>query len=469
VKHAITPEPYADCNDWTQAGATAADLQRALDRAQIVKPPPPIDAIQAAIADARPKIRLPGDDRLGNDFAAELGEDLRGCDIFLRNGEVCILRENQLHPVDPQAFRTWVESHVICYRKRNFKGTSYEIDVTMRDDEARCVLASPQFASTLRVVRRVNHARLPIIRNDGTIELLLNGYDLNSQTLTAGNVTYPEDMPLMKAVETLNDLLGEFVFADGERSKAVAIAAMVGLYAAQLLLDKSLRPCFIFMANAEGAGKSLLADCCIVPACGEPPTSCKSKEDDEIRKLLLTAVREARTIIKFDNLKGHLSSEALEAFLSSTTVSDRKLGVNEYITGDNLANVFINGNDLTVSPDQRRRSLFVELHQPAERPEHREFKRPLDVPILLTMRPNLLAALWAFLRHWDVQGRPPSTRSHSAFPSWAKIVGVSWRQPDSAVRSPRPILRRLPIKMATICGHWLGQWPTMRRNSRLPT
>ena len=120
---------------------------------------------------------------------------------------------------------------------------------------------------------------------------------------------------------------------------------MVGLFANQLLPEKSLRPCFIFVANAEGAGKSTLATICIAPTLGAMPTGCKSNEEDEIRKFLTTAVREGCLVIFFDNLKGKLSSPVLEAFLTSPVWSDRKLGVNETITGDNLATCFVTGGN----------------------------------------------------------------------------------------------------------------------------
>jgi hypothetical protein len=236
-------------------------------------------------------------------------------------------------------------------------------------------------------------------------------------------VDYNLEMSIAAAVETINDLLAEFCFADGERSRAVTIAAMIGLFVNQLLPDKSLRPCFIFAANAEGAGKTLLSEICILPTCGAMPTGCKSSDDDEIRKNLTAAIREARLVVFFDNLKGKLSSPALEAFLSAPIWTDRKLGVNENITGENLATCFVTGNGMTVSPDMRRRSLFVELHQEVERAEDRQFKRLLDLPTLLGMRPKILAALWALIRNWDEKERPSPSRGHSAFPSWANIIG----------------------------------------------
>ena len=380
------------------------------------------DAMLNACADPRPKIRLPGEGRLHSDVATELASYLIGAGIYLWNGEVVAVDGDRLRTVDTQYFRTLAEKFVVFYRQRRSQDQVYQVNVTMREDDARCILAAPQFSERLLKLCRVNHARLPVIRADGRLELLPDGYDFDRQTLTLLGVEYSLDMELAEAVAIITDLLAEFCFADGERSKAVAVAAMLGLYAAQLIPEKSLRPCFIFAANAEGAGKTLLVQVIVAPTLGELPTGCKADAEDELRKVILTAVREGRAVIFLDNLKGRLSSEALEAFLSAPVWSDRKLGVNETITADNLATVFITGNGLTVSPDMRRRSLFVELHLEVERAEDRQFKRNLDLPTLLTMRPRILTAFWSLVKHWDAQGRPSPSRSHSAFPSWSNIV-----------------------------------------------
>ena len=68
---------------------------------------------------------------------------------------------------------------------------------------------------------------------------------------------------------------------------------------------------------------------------------------------------------------------------------------------------------MKTSPDMRRRSIFVEIHLEAEKAEDRIFKQRLDDATLLKMRPCLLAALWALVKTWDMQGRPEPSRSHS--------------------------------------------------------
>jgi hypothetical protein len=58
-----------------------------------------------------------------------------------------------------------------------------------------------------------------------------------------------------------------------------------------------------------------------------------------------------------------------------------------------------------------------------ERAEDRKFQRILDDAALLAMRSDILAALWAFVREWNLAGRPKPSRAHSSFPRWAEIIG----------------------------------------------
>lgn len=230
-------------------------------------------------------------------------------------------------------------------------------------------------------------------------------------------------MRLEEAKAAIDDLFGEFVFADGERSKAVSIAALVVMCAAQLLPPGSIRPSFVVTKNAEGAGATTLVNCVGVAILGEVLTGVKPADEDETRKLLTSAAREGRTLILFDNQKAKLSSASLEAFIGSPAWSDRLLGVSQTVSFPNLATVFVTSNGCTVSPDMRRRSLFIELHLEEERAEDRQFRRNLSFAALLSLRPRILAACWSLVRNWHGAGQPGPRGSSSTFDDWAKTIG----------------------------------------------
>jgi hypothetical protein len=118
-----------------------------------------------------------------------------------------------------------------------------------------------------------------------------------------------------------------------------------------------------------------------------------------------------------------LDSDKLEAFLSGTVISGRKLGTNDTLTGENTVNVFVTANGLTITPDTRRRCLFVELRMTTDCAEQRSFRRPLHDTVLKELRPAVLGALWALVQNWNSRGRPESSREHPSFPVWAKTIG----------------------------------------------
>ena len=424
-----------DCVDWLDArdAKTPEDIMAELlglvENAEVIRKIPTVAHIEDEVAtrlnSGKPKVELPCDGRLLSQFAAEIAGHLKTCGLYERGGMAFIVNqhENGLEVVTPQMLRTLVENHVVCYRIRRSGESEISLDRTMSEGDAKGVLCAQQFLSQLPKLEKVATTRLPVIRADGKIELLSAGYDSDSLTLTIPQCDYDETLPLTEARKRIDDLLCEFCFADNKRSKAVAVAAMLTLYGIGLLQKGALRPVFIYLANAEGAGKTMLAKSAVSPVHGLVDTEGAPKDKAEIAKELLTAVIEARSYTLLDNCKGHLDSAQLEAFVTSIRWKGRILGVSKSFCGENHVTVLITGNGCTVSPDIRRRSLFVELFMEQERAEDRTFKRILDDGALLAMRSDILAALWAFVREWDLAGRAKPSRAHSSFPRWAEMIG----------------------------------------------
>ncbi len=418
-----------DAHDWIAAGGEASELDELVQAVPLWTP-----TARASTSDGEPAetlksdlpmIQLPGDDRLLSAFAEEVGATVCNADIYARNGLVYLMNPagTGLEPMEAITFMTWCEKFFVGFRVRQ-NITGQILRRTMSQSNAEGVLAAPQFIAKLRHVERFNPVRMPAMTNGGPLTLLPEGYDLETRTLTRrGAVTFDTTMSIADARAVIDDLLSEFGFADAGRSKAVAISAMLTVFGRLILPANSLRPCFIYLANAEGAGKTLLVKLAAVPVIGAAPASCCPHDEEEMRKLLLSAVLEMRNVILLDNYKGRLSSEALEGFITAQQWSGRVLGGNKTFTGANDAVVFITGNGATVSPDMRRRALFAELFMAEERAEDRKFKRQMEVPFLLERRQSILSALFAMFRHWHELGQPKASRSHSSFPEWTDIIG----------------------------------------------
>jgi hypothetical protein len=437
----VLPE-YKDLNDWTRAGAKWDEIQ---DSIQPIKETAGDTGnegvesnsgydkadVQETTKDGRIYVPLPGkDNRLMSEFASDMGKALAGSEIYNRNGTPFTVDHlgQTLKLMTPDSFRTWAEKHVVCFSwDEPDEGPPMRIRKSMSVTEAGTTLASEHFLKRLRSVRKLNQVRQPVLRKSDKIELLPVGYDAESRTYTfdTPGVIFSEELTLDEAKAILDGLFAEFCFQDdGGLSKSVAMSGLLTPFAYGILPHGALVPCFIVVGNAEGAGKTLVVKVMVVPVLGKFEAGTKPGNEEELRKALLAVVMESQNCIILDNIKDHLGSSSLEAFLTTTVWKDRILGSSKSFTGEKSTVVFATGNSCTVSPDMRRRSLVVHLFMREERAEARKFDRPLDVSYLLEHRSQILNALWVLIKAWDAAGRPKGSKTHSSFPEWTKTIAA---------------------------------------------
>ena len=389
-------------------------------------PDRPREEAPTFLNDSRPKVRLPGDNHVLSDTAAEVGDLLKDKDIFRRGSLVFHppKTEQEFQPMTADTFRSWAEQHLLFFKLRLTPyGEMLRLIRTMSSSDAEGILASPQFLAALREVERFNPVRMPVRRGSGEIVLLPEGYDAQSLTFTASTGIELPELSLEEARTVVDKLLREFTFNDNGRSKAVAVAAMLTVFGIGLLPSLALPPAFIFLANREGAGKTLLAKVCTIPVLGYAPTAAWAKSDEEMDKRLLAAVMGGLPVLILDNVRNHISSGPLELFLTNSHFKGRILGQSKEFMGRKSTVVFLTANGATVSPDMRRRSLFCELFLGVERAEDRMFQVRLEAPLLLRARGRILSALWSLIRSWDQAGRPKPSRINSGFSDWSEIFG----------------------------------------------
>jgi hypothetical protein len=390
--------------------------------------PPAAAKIQTI--NGKPAIELPCPGRPLSDFAAAVGGMLAGRGVYSRGGLAFTINHatKQLLPVDPQWLRTWAEGEVALYKQvKNAAGLSLTLRHSMSLDVARALIVSPQFLAPLPEIKRFAPVRMPVMRADGRIELLPDGFDPATLILTdPAGCKYDLDRPTEHGAPVIRAILAEFPFADA-RSQAAAVAAMLTVYAGGLLPAAATNPAFIYLANAQGSGKTTLAQLAGIPY-GVCEADSKPATEEEWQKTLLTLVMGGARLLLLDNLKGHLNSPSFEAYLTATKFSGRILGVNKKFSGDADAVVLLTGNRLTVSPDLRRRCIFIELFMRELRAEDRVFKRLLDAPAILAHQPAILAALWCMVRGWDAADRPPASKINSSVPRWSETIAgiVEW-------------------------------------------
>jgi len=326
--------------------------------------------------------------------------------------------------------RGLIEQHVRPFAKVK-KGTGFaRLDKTLSHDFAAATLADPNFLQLLPPLAAINRVRLPVWRSRGEIDLLPVGYDSDSGIFTTRDApNYLTSMALKDATDFLHELLSEVCFSDGDadRGKTIVLAQMLTFYARHLLNREALRPGFLFSANGEGAGKTTLARLALIPILGYVPIGTCPREEEELRKLVVGALREAKPVLFLDNVKHPMYSGTLEAVLTSSVFSARLLGGNVVADLPNTLTVVITGNGATFSPDLRRRLCVVELFLPEVRAENHLFRKSLDAEDIVEKRGEILGSLWSLVRAWAKAGCKPAPLAYGevkGYASWSRTIGA---------------------------------------------
>jgi hypothetical protein len=268
-------------------------------------------------------------------------------------------------------------------------------------------------------------------RKDGRIELLPYGYDAESQTLTQNSgVEFSPDMPIDEARNVLRELLKEFPFgdrkADGQsRNEAIVIAAMLSMFAAPLLRPQARRLNFMFSSNSVGSGKTLLAQLAIITTLGTCDVQPLPENQEDWRKILDTESLAGSPYILFDDCNGFLKSPTLNAFLTASTWTGRKMNTQQKFAVPKIATVFLTGNNLEVTPDVARRFLHCRMLTDEADPQARKIEKTFSDEWLERpeVRAQLLSCLWSIVRSWDAAGRPTPNRIIRGYEPWCAVFG----------------------------------------------
>ena len=388
-------------------------------------------------------VELPGRGRPVSIFAADLAGLLKNQGVFRRESvPVTINPETaQMEALIEQRFRTFVEKHVVTHTwKADEDEGRVRVPQTMTVDSARAVLQSDQFVFRQKRLNKVNKFPMPVRRKDGKIELLEEGYDAESGIYTMPSKVTVQELELNAAVGILRGLMAEFPFGDAlpdtpenraagtvgqSRSKAVAITAMVSLFGQMLQRLNGKRLNFVYTANSQRSGKSLLAQCAIIPSCGMSEVQTIPDSKEELRKVLETEALAAAPYIFFDDLEGNLKNNTLNAFMTATIWTGRLMNSQRKFSAPKVSTVFLTGNNLTLSTDIAGRSLLCDLYVSDADPQSRKISRVIDEEYLdrAEVRSELLSAMWTLILDWDRKGRPSPPNVMRGYEEWSRIFG----------------------------------------------
>ena len=390
-------------------------------------------------------VQLPGDNRVILEFIRELAPLLLDKGLYRRDTipVIAYAERRRLEILSVSAFRSWIEQHVQCYKTRyDKKGKPFNVSRSMPGDVADATLASWQFFAEMPNVTRLNTVPKPVYRASGSMELLEDGFDKESGTLTFKAESPYKIVSLLEATDYIRNLLKEFPFSDWKevpladedgggvlrqsRGMAIQLASMLSQFVDQLVPAHATRMGFIWNANTPRSGKTLLAKIAIIASSGTVAIQSWNAKDEELKKVLDAEVLRASSYIFFDNIRGHIASQVLEGFVTAAHWTGRVLGQSKMFTAENTVTLFLTGNDCTVSADMAYRCLVGDLFVEEANAGDRSIKEVIGDSWLVKWenRHAILSALWSIVRHWDAAGRPPPKATlRAGFEEWSMVIG----------------------------------------------
>jgi len=267
----------------------------------------------------------------------------------------------------------------------------------------------------------------PTVRHDMTL-LSAEGYDVVTGLFADfGGVKFPPlDAQLTResarsAVRQLEGVVQQFPFvAACDRAAFLAFCCTAVARPAF-----SSAPLFAVRATRRGTGKSLLVDIVSLIATGEtvavlPPV----KDDEELRKRMLSVLLECDPISSLDNCDSDLRSGTLCLSLTQDFFKDRVLGKNTTARVSTLSTVWAaTGNNLMVRGDMLRRVVPIDLDSASETPEERTFDIPDIKQYVLDNRVALVNAALTIVMAYVEAGRPDvAVEPLGSFEGWSEVV-----------------------------------------------
>lgn len=340
-------------------------------------------------------------------------------DLYERSGELVRICGNHIIAVDECWLLDYLARHIRFFR---FKPHG--------DDWLRCETDPPGWLSKIIVAKSGERSlpeltgiiTAPTLRLDGSL-LDQPGFDAETGLFLHPNEwpaipDHPTPDQLRKAWHVLWHPFAEFPYASQEDCGATVAAILTATVRRTL----PRAPAISFDAPSAGSGKTLLATCIAELAGGEVAVIPECREEEELRKRLLSSLRAGQPSILLDNVKGHFASSALEAFLTDDHYSDRLLGVSQMLRLPTNVLVLISGNNFVPRGDLWRRIITARIDAKAEHAERRSFA--LDVRRHCKKhRVALVSAALTLLRGFILAGQPRSTPDRLAsFEAWDELI-----------------------------------------------
>ena len=384
--------------------------------------------------DGRPRVVLPGNGRTDSQFARAVGEQIEANKVwFNHNHQTVVIRPVEVtenlktvgfHALKPIEAGTDLEQYIETGLLRQDGANNPVFQPSSLNREgADKLLHAPQLLFHLPKILRIMDAPLPVLINGGICRSR-PGYnpDLKAYLLPSAPEINP--VPIEEARRLIQELLEGFCF-ESEQALVHAVARLLTPFCKGLMGWDARPPLWVYEANRERCGKDYLNGTIQIVHDGNIVSNPPFNSDEELRKKITAALRSGMRRMHFANMKGHISSGALEEAVTNKVWNDRTLGHSEEKSYPNEIDFSLSCNiGTTWTPDLGNRMRIISLFLAQEDPNDRQFKYPDLHGWVRPKRGEILSALFALVQHWDKSGRPDGPTLFASFPEWAMEMAL---------------------------------------------
>ena len=348
--------------------------------------------------------------------------------LFQRGGQVVELEQQPdgtyfLEIITPSTFRSRIENYdrkVGAYRtaKNGERGLR---QVPCPEEKAKALLHSKQ-AKLLPPVSQVLNSPA-IVESGGLLKILGKGYHPQNGGILVSTGDLPDTPPLAEAIHALNNLLDGFDFqTPSDRSRAIAAFITPALRIGGFIESH----CAIDIAEADQSQSGKTYRQKIVAALyNEKPRIISQRKGGvgSLDESFSQALIQGRPFILFDNLRGKVDSQTLEAFVTCDGMFPARIPHRGEVLVDSTRFLLqITSNGIETTKDLANRASICRIRK---QPDGHQFKDYAEGDLLAHVRANqpyYLGCVFEVIREWYNQGKPKVQECHHDFREWAMTL-----------------------------------------------
>ena len=322
----------------------------------------------------------------------------------------------------PAAVRTRFEEFCKFYAYRRTEKEYVLKPSKMSIDDARSLLESKEAIEYLHPINGIINCPI-LINEEDSIRLIEPGYDESSGLLITGGAK-PEDVELHTAVESLKKIYSEYDFqTPSDESRALAAFITPALKIGGFL--KGNIPAEVGEADLSQSGKTYRLKL-IAAIYNELPNIIAKQEGGvgSIDEKFSDRLEKGRPFIIFDNLRGKLNSQFLEAFLTAEGNFTVRIPHKGNLEVDpSRFFVYMSSNGLETTIDLANRCSIVRIKKKPVGYNFTPYKEGDLLEHVRANQPFYLGCVFSIIKEWHRAGMPITSETSHDFREWAQTLG----------------------------------------------